>query len=63
MFLVICPNIVLLFAAACPHCSETIMLALTVTPKSFSFTFMPNIVFFAYITMSNVDAFTFTKIK
>ena len=44
MFLLISPNIWLPFAAASPHCSETVMSALTVTPTSFSFTLVPNIV-------------------
>ena len=44
MFLLISPNIWLPFAAASPHCSETFMSALTVTPRSFSFTLVPNIV-------------------
>ena len=62
MFFLISPNIWLPFAAASPHCSETVMSALTVTPKSFSLTLVPNIViahkvFFAHITMSNVDTY------
>ena len=44
MFLLINPKIWFPFAAASPHCSETVMSALTVTPKSFSFTLVPNIV-------------------
>ena len=44
MFLLISPNIWLPFAAASPHCSETVTSALSVTPKSFSFTLVPNIV-------------------
>ena len=44
MFLLISPNIWLSFAAASPHCSETVMSALIVTPRSFSFTLLSNIV-------------------
>ena len=44
MFLIISPNIWLPFEASIPHCSETVMSALTVTPRSFSFTFVPNMV-------------------
>ena len=44
MFLLISPNIWLPFAAASPHCSETVMYALIVTHKSFLFTLVPNIV-------------------
>ena len=52
MFLLISPNIWLPFATASPNCSEA------VTPRSFSFTLVPNYsiahkVFFVHITMSN----------
>ena len=44
MFLLISRNIWLPFAAN-PHCSETVVSVLTVTPRPVSFTLVPNIVF------------------
>ena len=44
MFCLISPYIWLPFAAASPHWSETVISALTITPNSFSFTLVLNIV-------------------